>query len=122
MRVEYWMEVMCFNCREDRYNPGGCQDRLDPMPEGAEIQRMEPQVERLVIQAKKVGYLNSDNRWLRKENTELREELEQTNSELDNTRRDLRIVRNNYSDLEGQNRSLKRRIPKKPKKVTTKQR
>jgi hypothetical protein len=113
---------MCYNCDPARYNPRGCQDNFDPMPEGVELQRMEPQVERLVLQAEKVGFLSADNRNIKRIVQERDEELNQTAGELQEARRDLSYARNRKSELERENLSLRRRIPKKPvtKKVSKK--
>lgn len=107
---------MCYDCRPDRYNPN-C---FDPLREGEQMQKMEPQVERLVIQAEKVGYLTADNRNVKRILSERDEELNQTVGELAETQRKLNYVKDDLRQVVKERDTALRKVPKKPKKVTKK--
>lgn len=107
---------MCFQCGDNGlFGPEMPRNLYDPIPEGVTLNRMKPEVERLVIQAETVGYLNSDNRWLRQKNLELADENQQIDGQLAETQRKLNYTRRDLEEVVKERDSALRRIPKKPK-------
>jgi len=102
---------MCYNCRPDQYNPN-C---FDPLREGVEMQRLTPQVERLVIYAERVGRLDTENRHLARELSRKESEVAETTDQLQRTKRELNYARNDLEEVVKERDSALRRIPKKPK-------
>lgn len=99
--------------RPDIYNP------YDPIPEGVVLNRMKPEVERLVIQAEKVGWLNSENYHIKRELTGVAHQLEARDKKVEDLKYDNRNLDRDLTRALERERGLERKVarltPKKPK-------
>ena len=89
----------------------------DPIPKGAECQRLEPPVEWLVFQAEQVGRLTEITKHLQEKLLQKTEEIVYANTALDESRRKLEYTRSDLSRVTKERDSALRRIPKKPKAI-----